>query len=186
MVTRNQEGSALVVALLALLILLPITLILSAMVVKWQKQSADLRDLSGMEYVSRAGLADASRRLDAGHLDVPSGETRSFEVRGLGGYVARVVVHRDPDVVLTLDGRILEGVEARGVDLRETALDPDMRRVRRFRRLEVYLVEARVAARPALPEVKVSGILIRPEGGELQQVGLRIDRQYSNAPPGGR
>ena len=175
---RSEAGSALLVVLVALLLLLPLSLILARMVGMWQRQSAEFRDLMAMEYAAEAGFADATTRLAARQIDLSPDESRSFAVYDLGGLSASVRVSRQPDVVLALDGSVLEGIEAKKVDLSSVGLDPDLRRVRRFRRLEVYLVEVRVSARPSLADVRLRGVLVRPQGGQLLQGGVNLDRGF--------
>lgn len=175
---QNEEGSALFVVLIALMVLLPLTLILAGMVLRWQHQSARFRDLTGLEYVARAGWSDAANRVAGRDVSLQPSEATSFELYDIGGYTARVRVSRDPDVVLTLNGQVLEGLEASKVDLKQTSLDPDMRRVRRFRLLEVYLVEVRVSARSSLESVRLRGILVRPDRGELSQTGMVLERGF--------
>ena len=179
MVMREEKGSALVIVLVALLILTPLMLILSAMVVRWQQQAAELRDLVGMEYAARAAFVSAANQLYIGNIETQVGATTPLELAGLGDFATKAQISRDPDVVLTLDGTVLEGIDTRRVDLEQTAIDPDLRRVRRFRRLEVYLVDVLVTRRPSIPDVRLQGILIRTDDGELRQVGIRIDREYA-------
>ena len=179
MVMREEKGSALVIVLVALLILTPLMLILSAMVIKWQRQAVELRDLVGMEYAARAGFVSAANQLYIGHIDTQMGGTTSLELTGLEDFATKAQIVRDPDVVLTLDGQVLEGLDASRVDLEQTAIDPDLRRVRRFRRLEVYLVDVLVTQRPSIPGVRLQGILIRTDDGEVRQIGIRIDREHA-------
>ncbi len=181
MVMREEKGSALVIVLAALLILTPLMLILSVMVLKWQQQAAELRDLVEMEYTARAGFLSAANQLHMGNIDTPVGATTTLELTDLGDLPTKAQISRDPDVVLSLDGQVLEGLDARSIDLEQTAVDPDMRRVRRYRRLEVYLVDILVTERPTIPGVRLRGILIRTDDGELRQIGLRVDREFVRA-----
>ncbi len=179
MVMREEKGSALAIVLVALLILTPLMLILSAMVLRWQRQATELRDLMGMEYAARAGFVSAANQLNLGNIDTEVGATTPLELTGLRDFTTKAQISRDPDVVLSLDGQVLEGLDARQVDLEQTAIDPDMRRVRRFRRLEVYLVDVLVTQRPSIPGVRLQGILIRTDDGELRQIGIRVDREFA-------
>ncbi len=178
MVNRNEAGSTLTIVLIALLILLPMTLILSGMILKWQRQSAEFRDGLAMEYTARAGLAKAFNQISAGSFSLEFGKNMDFEMEDAGSFVARVRVARKADVVLSLDGRVLEELEASKVDLNQTATDPDLRRVRLYRGLEVYLVESRVSSKPGWVSVRLSAILLRPDNGPLRQVGLRVEKGY--------
>jgi hypothetical protein len=178
MVIRSQTGSALTIVLIAMLILLPLTLILTGMILKWQRQSAEFRDGLAMEYTARAGLAEAFNRISARSFSLESGKSTGFETEDAGDFVARVRIERKPDVVLSLDGRLLQEPEASDVDLSQTAIDPDLRRVRLYRELEVYLVEARVSSKPGWIGARARAILLHPDTGPLRQVGLRIEQGY--------
>jgi hypothetical protein len=178
MVRRGEEGSALTIVLIAVLILLPLSLILTAMILKWQRQSAEFRDGLSMEYAARAGLAEAFNRISAARFSLGPNENTDFEMNDAGSFQVRVRVSRTQDVILSLDGRAVEGPEASSIDLEQTAVDPDLRRVHLYRKLDVYHVEARVSSKPGWVSVRLSSILIRPEKGALQQVGLRVERGY--------
>jgi hypothetical protein len=69
-------------------------------------------------------------------------------------------------------------LEADQADLELTALDPDMRRVRQYLLLEVYLVEVLVSARPTSAGVRLRGVLVKADGGRVQQAGLVTDRGF--------
>jgi hypothetical protein len=177
---KDERGVALPVVLIAMLILLPLSVILAAMVLSWQKQSAEFRDLLGMEFAARAGFEEAINRLSAEGIvtALGRGESMRFELDDVGGFPVRTKISREPDVVLTLDGGVLEGLEADQADLELTALDPDMRRVRRYRLLEVYLVEVLVSARPTSAGVRLRGVLVKVDAGRVQQAGLVMDRGF--------
>ena len=178
MVRRSEEGSALTIVLIAVMILLPLSLILTGMILKWQRQSAEFRDGLAMEYTARAGLAEAFNRISAGEFSLVSGESTDFETKDVGNFPARVRVSRTKDVILSLDGRAVEEPEASSIDLEQTAVDPDLRRVRLYRKLDVYLVEAQVSNKPGWVSVRLKAVLLRPENGPLRQVGLRIERGH--------
>jgi hypothetical protein len=148
MTIRTEKGSALAVVLIALMVLLPLTLILSGMLVRWQRQSVRFRDLVGMEYTARAGLEEVARRLREGRIDIQADETTTLESTELEEFRVRAKVARTQDTVLAMNGEFLGEQAAKEVDLTQTAVDPDMRRVRLYRRLEVFVVEVRVSARP--------------------------------------
>jgi hypothetical protein len=83
-----------------------------------------------------------------------------------------VRISRAADVVLTLEGRLLEGLSAAGVDLEQTGVDAEGRVVYQFRKVEVYLVEIDVSRRASLPPLKLYGILGKLPDGTLQTLGL--------------
>jgi hypothetical protein len=184
MMRRREEGSALAVVLVALMVLLPLTLILSGMVVRWQKQAAEFRDLLAMEYAARAGLEEVANRIRAGSIDIQPDKTTDLELTDLGDYGARVRVSRTQDTVLAMSGEFLDEAEATEVDLSQTATDPDMRKVRLYRRLEVFLVEVRVSVRPGLAGIKLWGTLIRSDDGKLRQAGIQVRRELAGASSG--
>lgn len=173
---RGEQGSALVVVLVALALLLPLALLLMSTAFVAQRQARSVRDLTALDYAVRAGLGDAEVRLTARRIDVAPAEARSFEMV-VNQIRVRVRVERQPDVVLSLDGRVLEELEARAVDVSAIGFDPTMRRVHQYRTLEVYLVESRAEQRE-LPTVRLSAVLVRVEGGPLQQAGLTVERGY--------
>jgi hypothetical protein len=181
MVMREDKGTALVVVLVALLILTPLMLILSAMVLRWQQQAAELRDVMELEYVARSGWVSAANQLHMRNIDIPVGATATLELAELSEFATKAQISRDPDAILSLEGRVLVGLDSRKVDLDATAIDPDYRRVRRFRRLEVYLVDIFITQRPSIPGVRLRGILIRTDDGEVRQIGLRVDREYGGS-----
>jgi hypothetical protein len=87
-------------------------------------------------------------------------------------------VSRQPDAVISLDGRVLDALEAAAADLTQVGLDPDMRRVRLFQKLEVCLVEVTVAGPGSLAGVRLWGVLVRDRGGTWRRAGLRMDRGF--------
>jgi hypothetical protein len=163
-----------------MLILLPLAVILATMVLSWQKQSAEFRDLLGMEFAARAGFEEAVNRLSAEGImsSLGVGESTRFLIEDVGGFPAHSTISREPDVVLTLGGRVLEGLEAEHADLDARGVDPDRRRVRQYRLLEVYLVEVLVSARPTSAGVRLRGVVIKTDDGQGQRAGLAIDRGF--------
>ena len=79
---------------------------------------------------------------------------------------------RADDVVLTLDGRLLEGLAAASVDLERTGVDAEGRVIYQFRKVEVYLVEIDVSHRASLPPLKLYGVIAKLPDGSLQTLGL--------------
>lgn len=176
----RQEGAALVVVLMAIVILLPPTLVLATFALRWQRQSIDFRDTLSEELAARAGLGEARARLAVGSIRMEPGESRSFVPQPIEGIRTDVRVSRSEDVVLAVDGRILEGIEARSVDLNRTGLDPDGRIVYRYRRLEIYLVEVDSARRPSLAAVQLYGVLARLPDATIQTLGVTLDRRFEH------
>ncbi len=92
------------------------------------------------EYAARAGFEDALRQLGMNELKLGLDESTEFQLEGFEGHGARVKVSREADAVLSLEGRILEGVEATKADLDQIGVDPDLRRVYKFRESVPILV----------------------------------------------
>ena len=131
--TASERGSTLVVVMLMLLLVLPLSLILGRLVMQWQRGAAQFTSFIELEYAARAGFEDALRRLGMNELKLGLDELMEFQLEGLEGHGARVRVSREADAVLSLEGRILEGIEATKADLDHIGVDPDLRRVYIFR-----------------------------------------------------
>ena len=175
---RNERGSALVVVLLMLLLILPLSLVLGRLVMQWQGRAAQFSRMIVMEYAARAGFEDAVSRLGMERIQLDPNESTGFEVEGLEGHTAQVRVSRQADTVVSLEGRVLQRIEAAQADLDQMAVDPDLRRVHLFRKLEVCLVEVTVAGPPSLAGVRLWGVLVRASGGTWRRAGLRVDKGY--------
>ncbi|HEY7700416.1 MAG TPA: hypothetical protein VIE88_18455 [Vicinamibacteria bacterium] len=169
---KREEGAALVTVLVAIIVLLPPTILLARLAFRWQGQAIDFRDRIAQELAAEGVLEEARARLAGDGIDLAPNQGTSFVPRPIQGLVSKVRVSRAEDVVLTLDGRVLEGVAARGVDLEQTGTDPEGRVVYQFRKVEVYLVEVDVSRRPSLPPMKLYGVLGKLPGGTLQTLGL--------------
>jgi hypothetical protein len=178
---RREDGVALVVVLLAILILLPPTLVLATLALRWQRQSIDLRDTLGEELAARAVLGEAVGRLAVGSIEMAPTESRTFLPQPIEGVRTDVRVTRSEDVILTSEGRILEGVEAQNADLERTGADPEGRVVYLYRRLEVYLVEVDVSRRPSLAPVRLYGVLARLPEGTISVLGVTLDRRFDTS-----
>jgi len=76
---------------------------------------------------------------------------------------------------------VLRGAAISRVDLEQTSVDSEGRFVYLYRRLELYVVEVRVARRPSLPGVTLSGVVARLPDGELQTLGVQVERRYRDA-----
>jgi hypothetical protein len=172
---KREGGAALVTVLVAIVVLLPPTVILATLALRWQRQSVDFRDRIAQELAAEGVLEEARARLSGGPgdgIDLPSKGGITFVPRGGESASARVRISRAEDVVLTLDGRILEGIAAGGVDLERTAIDAEGRTVYQYRKVELYLVEIDASPRPSLPPLKLYGILGRLPDGSIQTLGL--------------
>jgi hypothetical protein len=174
--TAEERGSALVVVLLMLLLVLPLSLILGRLVIQWQRGATQFTSFAVQEYVARAGFEDALKRLGMNELRFEF--STEFQLEGFEGHGARVKVIREADAVLSLEGRILEGIEATKADLDQIGVDPDLRRVYKFRKLEVCRVEVIVPGPRSLAGVRLWGVVVRAPDGPWQRAGLRIDRGF--------
>ncbi len=176
--TAGERGSALVVVLLMLLLVLPLSLILGRLVMHWQSRAAQFTSFVVQEYVARAGFEDAFKRLGMDQVKLGLDESTEFQLEGIEGHDVRVKVSREADAVLSLEGRILEGIEATEADLDQIGVDPDLRRVYKFRKLEVCRVEVIVPGPRSLAGVRLWGVVVRAPDGRWQRAGLRIDRGF--------
>lgn len=170
-------GFALLLVSVALLSLLALGALLFVPVMKRQRQSIAQRETLSREYAARAGYEEARNRMELPSFRLGFHETVFFE-RVVNGCRTEVRIRRQPDVVLTLDGRVLEGLDRQTANVRATAMDANFRRVRLARSIEVYLVESRSFAPSSAPEVRVWGVLARADRGWLQQIGLFLERGY--------
>jgi len=175
--TSGRRGSALIVVLLAMMVLLPLALTLLIMVNSRVRHAVDYRDLVAEEAAARAGFEEAWARLAAGAEALSPGDESSFETE-LEALTVAVRISREPDALLTLDGRVLALVEAAEVDLSRASYDAEGRRVFLYRKLEIYLVEATVRSRPALPAARLLGVLARQQDGSVAPIGLTTERGY--------
>jgi hypothetical protein len=169
---NREQGAALVTVLVAIVVLLPPTIILAGLALRWQRQSIDFRDQIAQELAAEGVLEQARARLSGDAIDLAPNEGASFVPRAVPGLDSKVRVSRAEDVVLTLDGRVLEGMAATSVDLEQTGIDAEGRVVYQFRKVEIYLVEVDVSRRASLPPLKLYGVLARLPDGSLQTLGL--------------
>jgi hypothetical protein len=163
----REEGAALVTVLVAIIVLLPPTILLAGLALRWQRQSIDYRDRIAQELAAE-GARRGQARLSAGRVDPPEREG-TFVPRDNDGRRFRRA--RVPGRGRGPHGRLLEGL-ADGVDLEATGTDPEGRVVYQFRKLEIYLVEIDVSRRASLPPVKLYGVLAKLPDGSLQTLGL--------------
>lgn len=168
----RENGAALVTVLVAIIVLLPPTVVLATLALRWQRQSIDFRDRMAQELAAEGVLEETRARLSGTGIDLAPNEGVSLVPRAIEGIDAQVRVSRAEDVILAVDGQILEGLAATDVDLEQTGTDPEGRVVYQFRKIEVYLIEVDVVLRPSLPPVKVYSVLARLPDGSLQTLGL--------------
>jgi Tfp pilus assembly protein PilX len=141
----REEGAALVTVLVAIIVLLPPTIVLATLALRWQRQSIDFRDQIAQELAAEGVLEEARARLSGSGIDLSPNEGTTFVPREIDGLDSGVRVSRAEDVVLALDGRVLEGLAATSVDLNATGTDAEGRVVYQFRKIEIYLVEIDVS-----------------------------------------
>jgi hypothetical protein len=169
---KREDGAALVTVLVATIVVLPPTIVLASLAIRWQRQSIDFRDRIAQELIAEGVLEEARARLSGSDIDLAPNEGTTFVPQGREGIDASVRISRAEDVILSLDGRILEGAAATGVDLEQTGTDAEGRLVYQYRKIELYLVEIDVSQRPSLPPMKLYGVLAKLPDGSLQTLGL--------------
>lgn len=180
--SRSEDGTALVVVLAAIVILLPTTLVLTALALRWQRQSIDLRDLLAEELAADGAFGEARARLASGagsqRLEIPVGESRSFtpHAAAVQDFHIEARVSHEKDVVLSVSGQVLEGLAAERLDLEQTGTDAEGRVIYRFRKVEIYVVEVSVHRRPSLAAVRLRAVLARLPDGTIQVTGVTRSR----------
>ncbi len=174
----NSHGAALVVVLVAIAVLLPPTLVLATLALKWQRQSMDYRDTIAEEFVAHAAFEEARNRVAADGLGLAANGGISFVVDHLGDLRASVRVAREADIVLTQNGRVLEGAATEKVDLERTGVDAEGRVVYQFKKLEIYVVQVDVSHRPTLPAVRLYGVLAKLPDDTIEILGTSLTRGY--------
>ena len=175
---RSERGTALVVVLVAIVVLLPPTLILMRLSLRWQRQSLDFRDTIADEFHAEAGFDHARGRVADGGAGLAPGESTSFVVEGDSGVGAVVRIERSTDVVLDRAGTIYESSDTGRIDVSAVEVDADGRFVYRFRPLEIFVVEVEVARRPTLPATRLRGVLARLPEGRVETLGVTLSRSY--------
>jgi hypothetical protein len=176
---HGERGAALLVVLIALAALMPLALLLSDFASRRQRQVTGYRfNLAGQAAV-RGALDLAVGRLEEGRIAlVGPDQSAQFELEEPANRPVTVRVRRQGDAVLTLEGDVLDAEDAAGLDLDSVALDGLGGLVRRYRRLEVYLVEAEAPARYPYAAVRLLAVVARPETEPFVVLGLRYDRGY--------
>lgn len=175
---RNQDGVALVLVLLAIVVLLPLTLVLSSFAIQWQRQSLDYRDTISEEFAAHSGFEEARNRIAADGLDLEPNQGSAFVVEELEEFTASVRVSREADVVLTQTGHILDDLAGRKADLERTGVDAEGRIVYQFRKLEIFVVQVDVSRRPTLPAVRLQGVIAVLPDNSIQTLGTQLTRGY--------
>ena len=123
---EGEGGFVILLVLTALLSLLALAALVYAPVMKRQKQSVAIRETLSREYAARAGYEEARNRMELPTFRLGVHETAFFE-KDIDGSTTAVRIRRQPDVVLTFDGRVLEGIECQTADLGATAMDANLR-----------------------------------------------------------
>ena len=59
----GERGAALIVVLVAIVVMLPPTLVLTSLAIRWQRQALDYRDTVAEEFVAEAGFEEARNRI---------------------------------------------------------------------------------------------------------------------------
>ena len=174
----NERVSALIVVLIAILVMLPPTLILAKMAFRWQRQSLVFRDTVDEEFVAHAGFEEARNRLAADGMDLEPNEGRSFRIRGFESHTTSARVAREEDIVLSQDGLVFTGTAASEADLEVAGTDAEGRFVYRYRKLEIYVVRIDVSRRPTLPAIRLYGVIARLPDNTFETLGVTVKRGY--------
>ena len=132
---QSERGSALIVVLIAILVMLPPTLLLARMAFRWQRHSLDFRDTLDEEFVAYAGFEEARNRLTDDGMDLEPNEGTTFRIRGFESHTTSARVSREEDIVLSQDGLIITGTAAKKADLEVVGVDAEGRYVYRYRKL---------------------------------------------------
>jgi len=173
---RDQRGASLIMVLIALAALTPLALALSDLVMMRQRQATGHRQNIGGQALVRGGLDLALARLESKQIALGPGQRAEFDL-GESPRPVNVRVVRDDDTVLALDGSVIAIEDAGELDLEGLAIDPVRGAVRKYRRIEVYSVEAESPARYPFAAVRLLAVV-----GRLDErvfcLGVRYDRGY--------
>jgi hypothetical protein len=182
-VSHRERGAALLLVMIALAALMPLALILSDFAWRRQRQvSARQQDMAG-EAAARGALDLVMARLQSGRLDLRGPDQwEQFEMEEPEGRAVRARVSRQPDAVLSLEGRLLSPEDAAMVDVDALGIDGLGSVVHQYRRLQIYLVEAESPARRPFGAVRLLAAVARLDTGETYCIGLRYDRGYFRTP----
>lgn len=178
---RSPRGSALIVVLLAIVVLLPSTLVLTSFVLRRQQRSMDYRDLTASEFAARAGLERALVLIADPRWSLSPGDTRPVSLEGWREQARPVVrIERRDDVVLSQDGTVSSAEHVKDSELNVAGVDADGRRVFRYRKVQIYLVRIEVRRRPTLPAVRLYGVLAKLPDGGVQTLGMSMKRVFAD------
>jgi len=175
---KGDRGSALVVVLIAILVMLPPTLLLASMAFRWQRHALDFRDMIDEEFVAHAGFEEARNRLAADGMGLEPNEGTSFLIRGFEGHTTSARVAREEDIVISQSGLVITGIAASEADLEAAGIDAEGRFVYRYRKLEIYLVQIDVSRRPTLPAIRLYGVIARLPNNTFETLGVTVKRGY--------
>lgn len=181
----NERGMVLVIVLVAIVVLLPLTLLMTSLTISWQKQSIQYRESISQEYAAQAGLAELAQRLSGSGIDLEVEQSTTFQidpVGEIGRHPPKIRITRLPDAVLSVDGSILTA-PSEDLDLDETGIDSDGRVFYRYRKLEIYLAEIVVAVGAGRRGVRLYGVLARV-GDEVKLLGVDSERGFFGSPDG--
>lgn len=178
----RERGASLLLVLLALATLMPLALLVSDLASRRQRQvTAHQLNLGGQAAV-RGALDLAMARLQSGRIALASAQSARFELEEPASRPVRVRVSREPDAVLTLDGRVLGPEDAGDLELDRLGIDGMGRAVRQYRTLEIYLVDAESPARYPFGAVRLLGVVARLDADRVMCLGVRYDRGYFASP----
>jgi hypothetical protein len=170
---RNERGAALLIVLLCLAALLPLALGLSGLVARrhrqvraWTQESVGRLAVEGAFELARARIAD--------DIGLRPGATTVLRVAEVGALGVTLRIRHQEDVALGLDGRI---VPVSSADLDERVVDAEGNVLCPWRRLEIYLVEARAEGPADGPDVRLLGGVARLDDGRTVSLGYRCDRR---------
>jgi hypothetical protein len=169
----DERGAALLIVVLCLAALLPLALGLSSLVLRRQRQvQAWTQESVGRLAVE--GAFELARARIATGVGLRPGAATVLQVDEVGALGVTLRIRRQQDVALGLDGRI---VPASAADLEERVIDAEGNVLCPWRRLEVYLVEARAEGPADSPDVRLLGGVARLEDGRTLSLGYRCDRR---------
>ena len=173
---RGQRGASLIMVLIALAALTPLALALSDLVLMRQRQATGHRQNIGGQALVRGALDLALARLESKQIALGPGQRAEFDL-GESPRPVNVQVVREDDSVLAMDGTVIAIEDAGELDIDGLAIDPVSGAVRKYRRLEVYSVEAESPARYPFAAVRLLAVV-----GRLDErvfcFGVRYDRGY--------
>jgi hypothetical protein len=178
----GESGIALVVVLVAIVILLPTTLVLMRFVFQRQQQSMDFRDMTALEFAAEAGFERARLSVADERNGLSPFEGRSQVLSDYPELHVATRVERQQDIVLTQTGTVVEGIRAGEADLSQTGVDAEGRLVYQNRLLEIYLIRVEVRKRASLAGVRRRGVVARLPDGTLQTLGASSTRMFLEDP----